>query len=786
MMPVTDEHSRPAVHSVHEAAREALALGLCPVPTALDGSKRPHGEWKQFQASRPTSEQVDAWFANGHPGWGVICGAVSGGMEMLELEGRAVSEGMWEMFGERCDEAGIGLLLDRIATHGYAEVTPGNGIHLLFQVDGVAKGNLKLARRPDGNEVQVLFETRGEGGFVVLAPSGGPVHPSGRPWELVQGSLASIAIISEAERDALYDVARSFDAMPERVIQMPRHVELAPYRTTHADSWMDELCTNLARTPWGDILGRYGYQHHHDAGEVSYWTRPGKAGKEGHSATTNAKGTDRLIMFSTGTPLEEWDGTGPAPSYDRLDVIAAYEHQGDRMAAGRALAPARTTSRPTPPANINPITGEISTTHLPEDFWGARPMLAHIRQAAHSRVRSADAYLGAVLARLAALTHPSIRLPPIVGAPAPLSLYVAQVGRSGGGKSSTVSGATELLPYDGLEVADNMPLGSGEGLIELYYDLVDEVGTDGKTRKVKRQTRWGAFVYLDEGQALAELGNRKGSTLMPMLRTAWSGMVLGTSNASAETKRKLNAGAYTLGMVIAFQPSKAADLLADATGGTPQRFEWVQDVDPTVPDIPPPWPGPLDWHHPTLLGYGSVTNPRLMGMPERIVDLIRNQAVQLTRGALQRDELDSHATLAQMKVAGLFAVLDGRTDIAEEDWALAGTFQRVSHSVRAQVLAAVAIEQRHAKEASIALHVSREGAVVDDQVDRAVWRMAKGIGRHVHRNGCAGCSRRCVSQACAGRDRALGTIDQAIEKAVEMKWISVEGDLFQPGEAMPT
>lgn len=435
---------------------------------------------------------------------------------------------------------------------------------------------------------------------------------------------------------------------------------------------------------------------------------------------------------------------------------------------------------------MEPPPGDESGAHLPESFWAARPMFTHIRQAAHSRARSGDAYLGAVLARIAAITHPSIRLPAIVAAPAPLTLYVAQVGRSGLGKSSTVSGAMELIPYEGNQVADNMPLGSGEGLIELFYDMIMEEDANGKMKPVKRQTRHGAFIYLDEGQALAELGNRKGSTLLPMLRTAWSGVVLGTSNASVETKRKLAAGSYAIGLVIAFQPSKAAELLADTAGGTPQRFEWVEGTDPTVPDILPEWPGPLGWQHPHLLGYTSTIHPRLMDVPESIAEPIRRQAIALTRGELQPDELDSHATLARLKIAGLFAVLDSRVNITEEDWELARIFQRTSHHVRSIVLATVQIEQRQLAEAATARHVSREGAVVDDQVNRAVHRMARAIGRHVHAANCEdGCRKRCISRAPASRDRAVATVDDAVTEAVKWKWIDVVGDVIKPGEARP-
>ena len=73
------------VHPVHRAAVDAWHAGLCPIPAAVDGTKRPAGQWKQYQTARPTLEQVHGWFRDGHPGWGVICGAVSGNLEMLEL-----------------------------------------------------------------------------------------------------------------------------------------------------------------------------------------------------------------------------------------------------------------------------------------------------------------------------------------------------------------------------------------------------------------------------------------------------------------------------------------------------------------------------------------------------------------------------------------------------------------------------------------------------------------------------------------------------------------------------
>ena len=140
---------------------------------------------------------------------------------MLEFEGRAVAEGISRDFLAAAEAAGLRPLLDRIRT-GYQERTPAGGIHLLYRCP-TPLPNTKLARRPATDEelladpadkIKVLIETRGEGGYVILAPSNGRVHPTGGAWMLEAGGFATIAVISDAERDELFRLARTFDTMP--------------------------------------------------------------------------------------------------------------------------------------------------------------------------------------------------------------------------------------------------------------------------------------------------------------------------------------------------------------------------------------------------------------------------------------------------------------------------------------------------------------------------------------------------------------------------------------------
>ena len=71
----------------------ALALhdaGLCVLPAAADGTKMPGVRtWKQYQTTRPDRDQVRTWTQHAM-GIGVLCGQVSGNLEMLEIEGAHV------------------------------------------------------------------------------------------------------------------------------------------------------------------------------------------------------------------------------------------------------------------------------------------------------------------------------------------------------------------------------------------------------------------------------------------------------------------------------------------------------------------------------------------------------------------------------------------------------------------------------------------------------------------------------------------------------------------------
>jgi len=288
---------QPTTSPLH-AALEFLLAGVNVVPVREDGSKAPAGSWKQAQTDMTTPEQLVTWATNAQ-GFGIITGKVSGNLEMLELEGRAVAAGILDEARELAHKAEIGDIWDKLQST-YIEMTPSGGIHWLYRIDGTVPGNTKLAQRPGANDnPECWIETRGEGGFVIVAPSGGTVHPSGKPWVRLEGKTPKdIVTFTEDERQELHLLFMLFDEMPvqEEIVRS--------ITTKVTDGNLSPGDDYNARTTWDELLIPAGWKKIMTmrSGETQ-WTRPGK--DHGISATTGRTESDNLYVFSTSTQFEQ-------------------------------------------------------------------------------------------------------------------------------------------------------------------------------------------------------------------------------------------------------------------------------------------------------------------------------------------------------------------------------------------------------------------------------------------------------------------------------------------------
>lgn len=443
-----------------------------------------------------------------------------------------------------------------------------------------------------------------------------------------------------------------------------------------------------------------------------------------------------------------------------------------------------------------PVDGSDPTAllRLPADFWTERPTLDHIRRAALARMVAPDVVLHCVLARVAALSSHTLELPPNVGSAVGLSYLVMPTGPPEAGKSSAIGTARDVLPAPGDHpVADNLPLGSGEGLAEVLFDTVTEPDPDtGKPTKVRKQVRHQAIVVVDEGTMLAELSQRKGSTVASVLRTIFTHGTIGNTNASADRRRVVPGDRYVFGVIVGIQPSLAGPLLDPVAvgAGTPQRFAWCWCIDPSLSPDYVEWPGPLDWspHGPgdlakleRVVNHGSTVRHRLP-VPAAIRDEVR-AGIFAARTDPDSDPLGAHRYLMRLKVAALLGILDGRLGLSADDWRLAGQVVDTSRNVRRYVAAVLAQVEARRETAQVSRLIRREEASEDAAASRALSSAVRTVVRKVNVLGHA--TRSDLTRAIAGRDRKLVTTDEVIARAVSEGLLAVDGDGWKPGRKKP-
>jgi putative DNA primase/helicase len=318
------------------AAAPWYNAGMSVVPIRADGTKRPTCEWAALQRTRMTPEQVmEAWPAGSPYGVALICGAVSGNLEMTELEAAVTDADSLNKIEAECDRLNIRQVWNQLLLGGYSEWTPSGGVHLIYHIaDHPVPGNTKLASRPDATNPKILktlAETRGEGGYVIVAPTNGRCHPSGDSWDTMAGTQGVVPIISWTDRCKLHEaITAALDETPARPEPDPIASPLPVIRDASDLRPGDDFeIRHDWNEPW---FTNQGWRVSHRAAGETFWTRPGKDRKDGHSATTGYKGDkDRLYVWSTsvGLPTEQ--------PLTKFYVYAYYYHNGDLALAAKAL-----------------------------------------------------------------------------------------------------------------------------------------------------------------------------------------------------------------------------------------------------------------------------------------------------------------------------------------------------------------------------------------------------------------------------------------------------------------
>lgn len=365
---------RKRINGMNGTAHAWRSLGSSPIPIRVDGSKGPVVPWAAYQTEQPTAHEIDEWFGP-HLGLGIVTGI--GGVELLEFE----TEAAWVQWCRAMVDAGHADEL-RALGGGYCARSGSGGYHLIYRTVS-PDGNHVLAGVDKGKEVfkyldptgkatftRVLIETRGTGGYVIVAGGDPRVHPSGRAYQrihlpdwLVEPQLCNwivengqVVVLDQkrAERapradgevgdlspapEHLYEVSAD---LREEMFALARQQDRRAPRKQHGEhsSGLSKPTGQgvpgvrpgeawSAVTSWPEILEPHGWRCDHTTDASGHWTRPGKS--FGTSATTNYNGSGLLYVFTTSTDFSAGD------TYTKFGAYALLNHGGDHVAAARML-----------------------------------------------------------------------------------------------------------------------------------------------------------------------------------------------------------------------------------------------------------------------------------------------------------------------------------------------------------------------------------------------------------------------------------------------------------------
>jgi hypothetical protein len=319
------------------AARAYVAHGMSVIPCRRVGTeKRPLVAWSEYTRRLPSEEELNGWFADSAMSIGVVCGSVSGNLEVIDFDCRGEDFDRWIVEVERECPTLVGRLV--------FQRTPSGGVHVLYRTEEPVPGSVKLARKmlvsdepfveaygkrvattvgSDGTRFGRItsIETRGEGGMALC-------HPSAE-YRVVQGDIAHLPRLTAAERSVLISAAKRFDEVTDASAGSASSAERrgsTAERVRPGDDFnrRGDLRAVLRKAGW-ILLGT-----HKDGND--HWQRPGKSDEEsdGLSATFNG---EHFYVFSSNAPPFE-----PDQAYTPFAVLAWLEHGGDFEAAARALA----------------------------------------------------------------------------------------------------------------------------------------------------------------------------------------------------------------------------------------------------------------------------------------------------------------------------------------------------------------------------------------------------------------------------------------------------------------
>ena len=306
------------MHTLLQAAIQYRQQGYSVIAT--DALKQSLMRWKDYQHGIASEKQLQHMFQQSAASClAIVTGAVSGHLEVIDVDAKYDLSGqLFDKLMQGIKDKDAGL----VAKLAIARTRSG-GFHLIYRCAEIS-GNKILAKRPvTENEKQVhpkekakvLIETRGEGGYIIVAPSPG--------YHFIQHDLLQVPTITEHQRQSIFEIAKGFNQYSEQILVRQ------PYNRRS----FEELSPLDDYNQRGDLIGllqRHGWSVVRQTDKRTFFRRPGDTDKRSSGDYNHEMG-----LFSVFTTSAEFE---PGRGYRPYAVYAVLECNGDFRKAVRELA----------------------------------------------------------------------------------------------------------------------------------------------------------------------------------------------------------------------------------------------------------------------------------------------------------------------------------------------------------------------------------------------------------------------------------------------------------------
>lgn len=291
-----------------ETAIKFYEAGLSIIP--INEEKRPfaYGEYYSWSNNQKELIKPNGAFNKSY-GIGLVCGAVSGSVEALDVDCKYDLTGnLWKDLKNIINSIDKNILPKLVV-----QKTKNNGYHLIYKCKTI-EGNQKLANREASVEEiklnsnlkeKVLLETRGEGGFIACYPTPG--------YEVIYGDLTKINEISEEERQVLIDCCKTFNQVYEVAYEKKEVKKIIEDNLSPFEDY-----NNRADTI--ELLESFGWKITKVKSEKTFLLRPGGEGK------WSAEWNSEKRLFYVWTSSSEFNNE---KAYNSSQVLATLKFNKD-------------------------------------------------------------------------------------------------------------------------------------------------------------------------------------------------------------------------------------------------------------------------------------------------------------------------------------------------------------------------------------------------------------------------------------------------------------------------